>query len=1020
MTKVYGCGVAVPFDQLGLNSALFPGSSIAFAITLPSSSCHANLVTTLFSIVLLGHQRLAPSLPSLVGFIGLRQARRHSTHCVAMADAAYAAGQPDASRSPPRTVEVKVLSQLSGPDGTLILPSLPVTTSIAALKTLISQSLASKPPPDRQRLIHRGRVMAREADTLEDVFGSDNVRQSSTHSLHLVVRDNAMSSAPAGAPALPQSHPRQPRLSNATHLPPHLFQGQPVIGTMGPPLVAASPQPAAHQPSATANTASLFNPQLVAPSAPSPRSSPGQPTPRPGTPAAAAHPANGGVLFPPQLPGMHSMVPQIPQFQNLMQQHMAALGRQGLPVPQFHHHLHQQRHAAALADDMAQEASHDMHSHDPTVPLNHAQGNNNNDVNNNTAGAASAPTVAGNAGGQTATTREAVAPNVERWTFTMNATLPGAPPPQVGLWPGAPPQFATALPGQFVAGFGRMPPPLGFHLRAGGQGVPPPVPQPDISRFGPEYAQHAQMAMRRYWDDLGVLEARRGDFSAPDFQTQLHNLVRLRNREQENLNYVLQCRNRGEAPNVHITHDDVQALRTLNNDFSARITALTNDSRGAAGDASVARENSSSAGIPHVDTPNATNTAAPSVPAATQTPSLHAGGVTHGPSQIPHQYAHPPYAYLLHSPAGLYGLVVDSNGSQWSTRSSVPTSRSNSRNIGTPHLRPIRRVNSHLNLRSTSLRSRQQSAENETAPDAGSSNDIQENDNRNAPQHENLAEEIEHAIAHVQANQGVRPDQAQQPVPPENQGEDLVGILGPVFRHLWLLIRLAGFVWFFTAGSMNSRTFILGGVAAVIFAVQVGLFGDRWERLQQHFEGLIGPLAPIPGHGQEAGANAHGANGNDGIPNQAAAAGAPNPRATAERLIRERAQQDRGWFMNRAVAIERALALFIASLYPGVGERHVAERERARLEAEAQEVARAQVAAAAQEVNMANNSNAAPIRGENNSASAGLDRTTSKPEEDAQGRQGDHDEARGSTSAVQPSEGTVTERRAAVNDRDDI
>lgn len=935
-----------------------------------------------------------------------------------MADTAHAAGQPDASPSSPRTIEVKVLSQLSEPDGTLVLSSLPVTTSVAALKTLISQSLASKPPPDRQRLIHRGRVMAREADTLEDVFGSDNVRQSSTHSLHLVVRDNAMSSAPAGAPPLPQSQPRQPRLSNATHLPPHVFQGQPFVGTTGPTLVVASPQPAVHEPSATANIASPLNPQLVTPSAPSPRNAPGQPTPRIGTPAAAVHPANGGVLFPPRLPGMHSMVPQIPQFQNLMQQHMAALGRQGLPVPQFHHHLHQQRHAAALAEDMSQEASHDMHDHDPIVPPNHAQGNDDNGANNNTAETASAPALASNTGGQAAATREAIAPNVERWTFTMNATLPGAPPPQAGLWPGVPPQFAPVLPGQVLAGFGRMPPPPGFHFRAGGQGIPPPVLQPDISRFGPEYAQHAQMAMRRYWDDLGVLEAHRGNFSAPDFQNQLHNLVRLRNREQENLNYVLQCRSRGEAPNIRITHDDVQALRSLNNDFSARITALTDSSRGAAGDVGVARDTPSSAAVPHADTPSATSTATPSVPAATQTSSLHAGGVTHGPSQAAHQYAHPPYAYLLHSPAGLYGLVVDSTGAQWSTRSSVPTSRSNSRNIGTPHLRPIRRVNSHLNLRSTSLRSRQQSAENENAPDVGSSNNIQENDNRNAPQHENLAEEIEHAIAQVQANQGAQPDQAQQPLALENQGEDLVGILGPVFRHLWLLIRLAGFVWFFTAGSMNSRTFILGGVAAVIFAAQVGLFGDRWERLQRHFEGLIGPLAPVPGHGQEAGADAHGANRNDGIPNHAAAADALNPQATAERLLRERAQQDRGWFMNRAVTVERALALFIASLYPGIGERHVAERERARLEAEAQEVARAQAAAAAQEANMGNNSNAASVRREDNSASAGLNTTMSKPEAEAQGQQGDHDEPRGSTSAVQTSEGTVTERRAAVSDRD--
>jgi len=74
-----------------------------------------------------------------------------------------------------RLINVKVLSQLPEPDGLIHFENLPITTTVGELKVKVRDHVASKPAVENQRFIYRGRLMARENDTMMDVFGRDAV-----------------------------------------------------------------------------------------------------------------------------------------------------------------------------------------------------------------------------------------------------------------------------------------------------------------------------------------------------------------------------------------------------------------------------------------------------------------------------------------------------------------------------------------------------------------------------------------------------------------------------------------------------------------------------------------------------------------------------------------------------------------------------------------------------------------------------------------------------------------------------
>ena len=161
-----------------------------------------------------------------------------------------------------------------------------------------------------------------------------------------------------------------------------------------------------------------------------------------------------------------------------------------------------------------------------------------------------------------------------------------------------------------------------------------------------------------------------------------------------------------------------------------------------------------------------------------------------------------------------------------------------------------------------------------------------------------------------------------------NQARDLARVLLPLGGHLWLLIRLFGFVYFFTAGAGWRRTVLLGLIASLVFIAQTGIFRPVvqgiWDPIRRHAEGLV-PLAA----NERPRAGVGGARNNGDGPGTQPRNRGPTPQEAAERLLQERERQDVSLVRQSLRRVERAVALFVASLVPGVGERHIAAREAA-------------------------------------------------------------------------------------------
>lgn len=140
------------------------------------------------------------------------------------------------------------------------------------------------------------------------------------------------------------------------------------------------------------------------------------------------------------------------------------------------------------------------------------------------------------------------------------------------------------------------------------------------------------------------------------------------------------------------------------------------------------------------------------------------------------------------------------------------------------------------------------------------------------------------------------------------------------------MIRLFGFVYFFTAGAGWRRTILLGLAAVLVFVAQTGAFRPiiqgLWDPVRRHAEGLV-PLAGNEPPRAAAAGNDANATGTHSANREL------TPQEAAERLLQERERQDGNFLRQSMRRIERAIALFVASLIPGVGERHIAAREAA-------------------------------------------------------------------------------------------
>ncbi|OBT85565.1 hypothetical protein VE02_06697 [Pseudogymnoascus sp. 03VT05] len=141
--------------------------------------------------------------------------------------------------------------------------------------------------------------------------------------------------------------------------------------------------------------------------------------------------------------------------------------------------------------------------------------------------------------------------------------------------------------------------------------------------------------------------------------------------------------------------------------------------------------------------------------------------------------------------------------------------------------------------------------------------------------------------------------------------------------HVWLVVRLIGFVWFFTSGNTSWWRFcMVTGLSVVFFFINTGFID--WAPIRRHLENLI-PLA-LPAVNPEGAAAGAPAAAGAGAGTEGRA-GELDPQRVAQRLIEQRQRQNAGWFMSLVRRVEHATLLFLASLWPGVGERHVAARE---------------------------------------------------------------------------------------------
>src|ERR1700761_6177902 len=81
----------------------------------------------------------------------------------------------DDEQPEPLSFTLVVVSPSVGAASRLSFPHTPATTTVKQLKAKIRDSLPSRPPDDGQRLIHRGRMLARETETMLDIFGQETV-----------------------------------------------------------------------------------------------------------------------------------------------------------------------------------------------------------------------------------------------------------------------------------------------------------------------------------------------------------------------------------------------------------------------------------------------------------------------------------------------------------------------------------------------------------------------------------------------------------------------------------------------------------------------------------------------------------------------------------------------------------------------------------------------------------------------------------------------------------------------------
>lgn len=304
--------------------------------------------------------------------------------------------------------------------------------------------------------------------------------------------------------------------------------------------------------------------------------------------------------------------------------------------------------------------------------------------------------------------------------------------------------------------------------------------------------------------------------------------------------------------------------------------------------------------------------------------------------------------YILSSPEGPRALLLNN-----STAETYYTPRLRFQS-SIPHLRPVA---SSSNLAFAGVQ-----------PATPQSNNHQHNPQQHQ-QHQPPQQQRNNADAmNDQAPPPAIPQAGLHPANPPAAG--IPPLLLQAWPHIWLIFRLAVFVWLFTSPNSSwSRWLTVICLAILVFLLSTGILNgvaeNAWRPIGRHIEGLL----PTPEQHvrRQQRLPAGDAPGQEHQP--LAQTRELDPAQMAARLMAERERQS--WFTVQVRRLERAGLLFLASIAPGVAERHIAnlEAETRAEEArrrEAEEAAAAAAAATATEAGTEAEANAIQENGNQN------------------------------------------------------
>ncbi|KAF2651719.1 hypothetical protein K491DRAFT_696234 [Lophiostoma macrostomum CBS 122681] len=770
-------------------------------------------------------------------------------------------------------IDLKVLSPSTEVGRDIHLPQISASTTVADLRLRLKDAIASRPSIERMRLIYRGRVVANDTDTLSDVFGAENIRQYKDHTLHLVLRELPPPGSVSSSSPVPRS----------TTAPPNSSRGP-----------APSPQTNPFRPSPQAQ--------------PRPTSQPQAPPLHPHAHAHAQHHHHQHQGAPHQ----HFPPPPANPFQPMQ-------------LPPALNNLVQQQFAQAMAQNYAQNA--------PGAPQNQPprDGSPAPAAGEQPAPASGQPAAAQNLASVPNSTRtvrhETIGPNGERWTMTINntsVTIPAAPGQQ------------PILPRPF-------PHPPGYPLPARRSPAPPDATD-HLGRL-----RAAILAARAEMDNIRALMQRPDNPAAPYALAELpawrgdrirlhvQNMRSYLDQVQSGLTSVIIDPAMAQRPDVVSLQQYANTLRSQADNLNLTLESLRDRNNRATAQQPVQSGHSSVVGDPTIAQGQSGTAQQPTTEGTWPPPALSPlpQGLPDPPTrplqdnQQPSATPSAPELFILSSPQGPVGVLFDQRGT-YSTAPMAPTlpfqaftqQFSANRQILAGIGQQMAQNTAHLQNQIVGG----QYYNNHAQPQAPINQAAGHDQNQPQPQNQNQ----------IQVNANPAQPQAQAQIPPEALGEPN-DPLAQFANHAWRFIQIACFFWIFAGHGNWSRPLMLAGIMALVYVAQLRMFEDHRRRIRQHFEALL-PIneernanraaanaAPRGDAGEGAGDGARGGGG--GRP------GDITPEQAARRLVQQHLDQRRGWIRQGVRSVERAFALFVASLWPGVGERMVqAQEERVREE----------------------------------------------------------------------------------------